>query len=67
MLVPGSLATVSLTSADVLADFPDPGMSLLRSESIILLVDSLYVEAIEAVKPRAALSASSSELIWILS
>ena len=41
-------------------------MSLSRSESVILLVDSLYAEAIEAVKSRAALSASSSELIWIL-
>jgi hypothetical protein len=31
-----------------------------------LLVASLYVEDIEAVKSRAALSASSSELVWIL-
>jgi hypothetical protein len=36
------------------------------SESVILLVASLYAEAIEAVKSRAALSASSSELIWII-
>jgi hypothetical protein len=42
------------------------GIYLLRSESVILLVDSLYAEAIEAVKSRAALSASSSEFIWIL-
>jgi hypothetical protein len=36
------------------------------SESIILPVVILYAEAIEEVKSRAALSASSSELIWIL-
>jgi hypothetical protein len=41
-------------------------MSLLSSERVILLVDSLYSEAIEAVKSRAALSASSYELIWTL-
>jgi hypothetical protein len=34
------------------------GRSLLRSEHVILLVHSLYTEAIEAVKSRAALSAS---------
>jgi hypothetical protein len=39
---------------------------LLRSESVILLVDCLYAEAIKAVKSQAALLASSSELIWIL-
>jgi hypothetical protein len=38
-------------------------MSLLMSESVILLVAILYAEAIEAVKSRAALSASSYELI----
>jgi hypothetical protein len=43
-----------------------PGVSLLRSESVILHVDSLYVEAIEAVKSWAALSDSSPKLIWIL-
>jgi hypothetical protein len=43
-----------------------PGMSLLRSQRVIVLVDSLYAEAIEAVKSRAALSTSFSELIWIL-
>jgi hypothetical protein len=42
------------------------GRSLLRSEDEIILVDSLYAEAIEAVKSRAAISASSPELIWIL-
>jgi hypothetical protein len=36
------------------------------SEIVILLVAILYAEAIEAVKSRAALSASPSELIWIL-
>jgi hypothetical protein len=36
------------------------------SESVISLVDSLYAEAIEAVKSRAVLAASSSELISIL-
>jgi hypothetical protein len=41
-------------------------MSLLKSESVILLVDSLYAEATETVKSRVALLASSSELIWIL-
>jgi hypothetical protein len=39
---------------------------LFISESVILLVDSLYAEAIEAVKSRAALSASTPELISIL-
>jgi hypothetical protein len=36
------------------------------SESVTLLVDSLYAEAVEAVKLSAALSASFSELISIL-
>jgi hypothetical protein len=40
---------------------------MLRCESVILLVYSLYAEAIEAIKSRVALWASSSELIWILS
>jgi hypothetical protein len=42
-----------------------PGRSLLRFKSVILLVDSLYTKAIEAVKSQAALSASSPELVWI--
>jgi hypothetical protein len=42
------------------------GRSLLRSEHVILFVDSLYSEAIEAVKSCPALLASSPELIWIL-
>jgi hypothetical protein len=36
-----------------------PGISLFMSEIVILLVASLYAEAIEAVKSRAALSAST--------
>jgi hypothetical protein len=36
------------------------------SENVTLFVGSLYAEAIEASKSRAALSASSSELISIL-
>jgi hypothetical protein len=43
-----------------------PGRSLFRSERVILLVANLYAEAIEAVKSRAALSASSPELISVL-
>jgi hypothetical protein len=39
---------------------------LLRSKSVILLVDSLYAEAIEAEKSRAALSAFTPNLISIL-
>jgi hypothetical protein len=38
------------------------------SESVTLLVASLYAEVIEAVKLRAALSASTPELIkfWVI-
>jgi hypothetical protein len=43
-----------------------PGRSFFMSESVTLLVDSLYAEAIETVKSRAALSASNPELISIL-
>jgi hypothetical protein len=39
------------------------GRSLLRSESVILLVNNLYAEAIEAVKSRAALLASSASYL----
>jgi hypothetical protein len=42
-----------------------PGRSF-RSRSVILLVDSLYAEAIEAENSRAALSASTPVLISIL-
>jgi hypothetical protein len=35
------------------------------TKSLILLIDSLYAEAIEAEKSRAALSASTSDLILI--
>jgi hypothetical protein len=41
-------------------------MSSLMSKSVLLLVVILYAEATEEVKSRAALSASSSGLIWIL-
>jgi hypothetical protein len=43
-----------------------PGISLFMSESVTLLVASLYAKSIEAVKSRAALSASTPELISIL-
>jgi hypothetical protein len=39
---------------------------LLKSEKVYLFFDSLYADAIEAVKARAALSASTPELISIL-
>jgi hypothetical protein len=45
MLVSRLLATVSLASAFVLA-LSRPGRSLFRSESVIVLVDNLYTEAI---------------------
>jgi hypothetical protein len=43
-----------------------PRISLFLSESVTLLVASLYAEAIEAVKSRTVLSASIPELISIL-
>jgi hypothetical protein len=43
-----------------------PGRSLFRSRSVILLVDSLYAEGIEAENSRATLSASTADLISIL-
>jgi hypothetical protein len=36
------------------------------SESVILLIDILYAKATVVVNTQATLSASSSELIWIL-
>jgi hypothetical protein len=36
------------------------------SKSVILLVDSLYAEAIEAVKSRAASSASTPESVSLI-
>jgi hypothetical protein len=66
MLDPRLFSTVSLTSTYVLAASPRAGKSLFRPKSVSLLVDSLYAEAIEAVKSLEALSASSPELIWIL-
>jgi hypothetical protein len=43
-----------------------PGISLFNSASLILLVDSLYAEAMEAVNSSTALSASTPELIYFL-
>jgi hypothetical protein len=43
-----------------------PGRSLFNSDKVILLVDSLYAGAIQAVKARAALSASIPESISTL-
>jgi hypothetical protein len=42
------------------------GRRLLRFESVILLVCSLYTESIKALKSRAAIPASFSELIRVL-
>jgi hypothetical protein len=39
---------------------PKLGMSLLMPESVILFAANLHAEAIEAIKSRAALLASSS-------
>jgi hypothetical protein len=43
-----------------------PGISLFMSESVTLVLASLYAEAIYAVKSRAALSASTHKLNSIL-
>jgi hypothetical protein len=43
-----------------------PGRSLFICKSVILLVDNLYAETIEAVKSRVILSASTPELILTL-
>jgi hypothetical protein len=43
-----------------------PGRALYRSKTVIFLVDILCAEAIEAVKSRATLLASSPKLIQIL-
>jgi hypothetical protein len=64
MMDPGLFATVFLTFA-CFSKFSRPGISLLMSKSVILLVAILYAGAIEAVKSRATLSASSYELFWI--
>jgi hypothetical protein len=40
-----------------------PRKSVLTSESVSFLVNNLYAEAVEAVKSRAPLSASTSVLI----
>jgi hypothetical protein len=54
MLGPRLLASVSLTSAYVLADSPDQA-DPYQGPSVIFLVDSLYAEAMEAVNFPAAL------------
>jgi hypothetical protein len=41
-------------------------MSLFVPESVIFLVDGLYAEAIDTVKSRTSLLASSLQIIWIL-
>jgi hypothetical protein len=65
VLHPGSL--VSCNSFLILSLYfnsrSSPGRSLFKSVNVILLVASLYAEAIEAVNSRAALSASIPELI----
>jgi hypothetical protein len=43
-----------------------PRISLFNSESLILLVDSLYAEAMETVNSNTVLSASTPELIYFL-
>jgi hypothetical protein len=48
------------------AKLSKPGRSLFKSESLTLLVDNLYAKATWAVKFRAALSASSPEIISFL-
>jgi hypothetical protein len=58
MLDPRLLDTVPLTSANVFSDYR-PSRHLLRS-------GSLYIETIEAVKPRTILSISYPKIIWIL-
>jgi hypothetical protein len=45
---------------------PRPDGPQLRSEIVVVLVDSLYAVGTEATKSRAALPASVQELIWIL-
>jgi hypothetical protein len=60
------LATVSLISSCVLATYLNQKYLLFNSESLIFLVGSLYIGALEAVNSSAALSASTPELIPIL-
>jgi hypothetical protein len=43
-----------------------PGRWLFNPDKVILLVDSLYAEATEAVKSRATLSASNPDFISVL-
>jgi hypothetical protein len=66
MLDPWIHATMFLASVHVYNSRSRPGISLFMSESVTLLVCSLYAEAFEFVKSHAALSASIPELILIL-
>jgi hypothetical protein len=58
------LAIVSLPSNFSRLSRPD--RSLLRYESVVLLIDSLYAEAIEAEKVADRFIGFFPELIWIL-
>jgi hypothetical protein len=67
VLHPGSLVschTSSSSSYILTADLDQVDRCLILI--VILLVDSLYAEATEAVKSRAALSASTPDFIYIL-
>jgi hypothetical protein len=66
-LHPGSLVSCHnlLSLCLCFNKWSSPGRSLYMSESVTLLFDNLYPEAIEAVKSRPALSASTPELISI--
>jgi hypothetical protein len=68
VLHPGSLASCHsfLILFSYFNNRSSPGRSLFKSAKVILLVDSLYAKAIEVVKARGALSASTPELISIL-
>jgi hypothetical protein len=57
--------TFSSSSYNLTTDL-EKGRSLFNSNKVILHVDSLYVDAIEAVESRAALSASFPEFMPIL-
>jgi hypothetical protein len=42
-----------------------PGASYLQSKIVVLLVGSLYGEAVDAAKSRAVLTISLEEWIWV--
>jgi hypothetical protein len=66
MLDPGFLDIISWASASAWGSLSRLNELRLRSEIVLILVDSLYAEAIETEKSRAALSASIHELISTL-